>query len=169
MSKSTTPPPSEPEGKPAARGPYKYDPRFAAIAAKLCSLGATDHELAEAFQVSDRTVIRWRSEFPEFGAACKVGKGEADDRVEASLYQRAVGYAHQATKVLQYRGEPVTVEYVEHLPPDTVACIFWLKNRRPQAWRDKVDIDATVRPCDVTANPLPPDEWDRQYSGSKPS
>jgi hypothetical protein len=23
-----------------------------------------------------------------------------------------------------------------HVPPDTTACIFWLKNRDPQHWRD---------------------------------
>ena len=30
------------------------------------------------------------------------------------------------------------VDYVEHYPPDTTACIFWLKNRQPALWRDKV-------------------------------
>jgi hypothetical protein len=30
---------------------------------------------------------------------------------------------------------------VEHIPPDVIACIFWLKNRRPELWRDKHDVE----------------------------
>ena len=31
------------------------------------------------------------------------------------------------------------VEYEESLAPEVVACIFWLKNRRRDEWRDKQD------------------------------
>ena len=43
-----------------------------------------------------------------------------------------------------YEGEYTHVPYVEHLPPDTTACIFWLKNRRRDEWRDRVDATAKV-------------------------
>jgi len=33
------------------------------------------------------------------------------------------------------REKPVHAPYVEHVPPDVTACIFWLKNRDPQHWR----------------------------------
>ena len=39
----------------------------------------------------------------------------------------------------------VFLPYVEHFPPDTTACIFWLKNRRPEVWRERVIVDANVR------------------------
>ena len=122
---------AEPTGRPTS-----YQPAFAAQAEKLCKLAATDAELADFFQVSTRTIYRWQNEFPEFCQSLKSGKAEADERVERSLYHRAVGYTFEAEKVFQYKGEIVRAETKEHVPPDTTACIFWLKNRRSQQWRD---------------------------------
>jgi hypothetical protein len=60
-----------------------------------------------------------------------------------------VGYSYDTEKIFVYEGEPVRVPYVEHVPPDTTACIFWLKNRRKDLWRDR--FDHTVKPVrDVT-------------------
>ena len=124
--------------------PSKYDPAFAAQAEKLCKLGATDEDLADFFEVSIRTVIRWRSEHDEFCQATKVGKEKADDRVERSLYSRAVGYTYDAVKIMQYEGEAIITPYREHCPPDTGAAIFWLKNRRKDDWRDKQTVEHGV-------------------------
>ncbi len=33
------------------------------------------------------------------------------------------------------------VPYVEHYAPDTTAAIFWLKNRQPAQWRDKIEAE----------------------------
>src|SRR6476660_4213407 len=101
--------------------PSKYKPDYAALAAKLCQLGATDEDLAETFQVTARTIYRWQTTFPEFCQALKVAKGNPDDRVERSLYLRAVGYSYDAVKVFVYRGRPITVPYREHVPPDVTA------------------------------------------------
>jgi hypothetical protein len=62
--------------------------------------------------------------------ALKAGKAF---HVERSLYQRAVGYSHDAVKVFMPAGakKPVYAPYVEHVPRDVTACLFWLKNRRP--------------------------------------
>jgi hypothetical protein len=72
---------------------------------------------------------------PQFGEALKLGKKEADQRVERSLYQKAVGYSYDAVKIFMPAGakKPVIVPYREHVPPSDVACIFWLKNRDPGA------------------------------------
>lgn len=121
--------------------PSKYQPEFAAQAAKLCKLGATDRELADFFGVCEATINNWKAEFPEFLESLKIGKEAADNRVEQSLYRRALGYSHDAVKILQAGGEVVNAPYVEHYPPDTTACIFWLKNRKPADWRDKVETE----------------------------
>lgn len=62
----------------------------------------------------------------------------ADANVGRALYQRACGYSHKAVKIFadMKTGAEKIVPYIEHYPPDTVACIFWLKNRRPDLWRD---------------------------------
>src|SRR5581483_513083 len=95
---------------PKTKGrPPTYRAEFAVQAAKLCALGATDAELADFFGVHERTIGRWQATHPEFGAALKAGKERADERVERSLYQRAVGYTREAVKVYFPRdsGTPV--------------------------------------------------------------
>lgn len=65
----------------------------------------------------------------------------ADAKVVASLYKRANGYSHPALDIRTVDGEVVETEYTKHYPPDTVACIFWLKNRRPDLWRDRKEFE----------------------------
>lgn len=119
--------------------PSKYAPAFAAQAAKLCKLGATDRDLADFFSVNELTINRWKLKHEEFCKALKLAKEEADKRVEQSLYRRAMGYSHDAVKIFNNYGVELVVPYVEHYPPDTTACIFWLKNRKPAEWRDRVE------------------------------
>ena len=99
-------------------------------------LGATDAEMADFFDVAISTFYRWKNEFPEFSEALKTAKASADERVERSLYHRAVGYTFDSEKVFQFQGEVVRAKTKEHVPPDTTAAIFWLKNRRSKEWRD---------------------------------
>lgn len=122
--------------------PSKYKPEFVEQAAKLTALGATDRELADFFQVTDRTLNGWKIRHPEFFQSLKLGKEAADARVEQSLYNRARGYSHDAVKILMTKeGDVYREEYVEHYPPDTTACIFWLKNRKSAEWRDKQEVE----------------------------
>jgi hypothetical protein len=104
--------------------------------------------------VSIRTIYLWRATKPEFAVALKVGKSEADERVERSLYNRAIGYTFNSEKVFQFQGQIVRTPTIEHVPPDTVAMIFWLKNRRPEQWREKNETVITHR----RANELTDDE-----------
>lgn len=120
--------------------PSKFKPEFVDQARKLGELGATDREIADFFEVDERTIHRWKLDFPEFCQSLKVGKGVADDRVEQALYRRAIGYSHDAVKIaVNAQGEVTQVPFTEHYPPDTTATIFWLKNRRKDQWRDKME------------------------------
>lgn len=117
--------------------PSKYDPTFCDQARKLCKLGATDIEVADFFGVNVATLYRWKNDHPSFCEALKEGKTEADARVVDSLYHRAVGYSYDSEKVFQFQGAIIRAPVREHVPPDTTACIFWLKNRQAADWRDK--------------------------------
>ena len=121
--------------------PSDYKPEFAVQALKLCRLGATDMELAEFFGCSVPTLHRWRAEHEDFRKSIKLGKSEPDDRVERSLYQRAVGYSHPDVHVSNFQGAVTLTPIVKHYPPDVAAAFIWLKNRRPELWRDKQEID----------------------------
>ena len=123
---------------PAGR-PSKYRPEFCEQAKKLVALGATDLQLANFFEVSEQTIYTWKQNYSEFLEALKLSKELCDSQVERSLFQRAMGYSHPEVKVFQSNGEIITHEVIKHYPPDTTAMIFWLKNRNPQEWRDRVE------------------------------
>ena len=135
------------KGKHPGGRPTKYEPKYHIPWAKgLLRRGATIKELAEEFDVNVSTVYEWSYKHPEFSEVLKEDRQLADFAVEESLYRRAMG-----TKVTEKRtivtagadGEshPSRIEIVEkELPPDSTACIFWLKNRNPKLWRDKQDI-----------------------------
>lgn len=123
--------------------PPKYKPAFAEQAAKLCSLGATNEDLADFFAVSIRTVIRWTTEHEAFCHAVKEAKEIADQRVERSLYQRAVGYTFDSEKVFNGKDGIVRTDTREHVPPDVTAQIFWLKNRQRENWREKQEVEVS--------------------------
>lgn len=121
-------------GRPAA-----YRKSFAEQARKLCEIGRTDADLAGFFEVGLCTIWRWKVAHAEFREALTRGKAAADMIVEDRLFQRATGYSHDAVKIFLPSGSktPVYARYVNHVAPDTSAAIFWLKNRRPEEWRDK--------------------------------
>lgn len=122
----------------------KWKDEYTRIAEGAAKLGATEREIAEMFGVSEVTLNAWKRDKPEFLAALKLGKEGPDDRVERSLYNRAVGYSFESVKVFQFQGAIVEAPVVEHVPPDVTAGIFWLKNRRPELWRDVKAIEGTV-------------------------
>lgn len=105
--------------------------------------GATDREIAEALEVDERTLYRWRHQYPEFRQSLILGKEAADDRVESALYHRAIGYRHDAIKIMQYEGQVIVEPYVEHVPPDIGAIKMWLTNRRGDKWREKQTTELT--------------------------
>lgn len=118
--------------------PSAYRDEFAKQATHLAKLGATDQEVADAFEVDVRTIYRWKHDHEEFCQALKAGKDVADDRVERSLYQRAIGYEQEEVKIFMPGGatEPVYAPFRAKIAADVTAAIFWLKNRRSDEWRD---------------------------------
>lgn len=123
--------------------PTEYKDAYAEGAKKLAKLGATDAEVADFYGVDVRTIYRWKNTHDAFCQALKAGKDEADNRVERALFHRAVGYEQEAVKIFMPAGAeaPVYAPFVEKIAPDTTAAIFWLKNRRPDDWRDKRDVE----------------------------
>jgi hypothetical protein len=121
---------------------------------ELLANGATDREIATALGVAESTLHYWRAQHLEFSEALKVGKAPCDDRVEASLYHRATGYTFESEKIFNYQGEVVRAKIIEHVPPETTAAIFWLKNRRKETWRDKQEIDHTIDLSNMTDEQL---------------
>lgn len=116
--------------------PSKYKPEYAEQAAKLCLLGATDAQLADFFEVSVSTINLWKVQHPKFSESIRVPKAQADERVEQSLFRRAMGYEHDEVDIKVVDKEIVMTPIRKYYPPDTTAMIFWLKNRNPEQWRE---------------------------------
>lgn len=128
---------------PAGR-PTDFKPEYVEQAEKLAYLGATDMEIADFFDVDVRTIYSWKNSHPEFLQALKVGKETADNRVKRSLFQRAVGFEHDAVKIFCDKdGKIIEAPFREYVVPDTTAGIFWLKNRLPDEFRDKSEVEVT--------------------------
>lgn len=122
---------------PAGR-PTSFKKAYTEQAKKLALLGATDAQAADFFGVTEQTLNNWKKKHPEFFESLKAGKAEVDSKVVRSLFERAMGYTHPEEKIFNHNGEAMRVETTKHYPPDTTAMIFWLKNRDPENWRDKV-------------------------------
>lgn len=136
--------------------PTKYKPEYVEQAAKLAALGATDAEMANFFEVTVSTFALWKVTYPELSDSLKDAKEIADRRVETALYNRAMGYTHEDTDIRVVDGCVVETPILKHYPPDTTAAIFWLKNRKPQEWRDKRDVEhsGSLQVTDMTDDEL---------------
>lgn len=125
--------------------PSKYREEYAEQAYRLCLLGLTDAELGTAFDVTEQTINNWKNDFPQFFESIKRGKLLADGNVADRLFQRAIGYSHPDTHFSSYEGVVTETDTVKHYPPDTTAAIFWLKNRQRKHWRDKTEVETSLK------------------------
>lgn len=107
--------------------------------------GLSDEQLAEKMGVGTSTFYRWKKEHREIWEALKEGKDVADRHVENALYKRACGFEHEevTTERDEINGKMITKRVTKFYPPDPTSMIFWLKNRKPDEWRDKRETEVT--------------------------
>lgn len=100
--------------------------------------GLTDEQIAHNMGISVATLYRWKVAYREICEALKKGKEIVDIQVENALLKRAIGYDYTEEKVeVSDKDGKKVIQTVKHIPGDTTAQIYWLKNRRPDRWRDK--------------------------------
>jgi len=124
----------------AKRGrPTKLNDNMKERLAIAYKLGLTDLQACKMVDIDESTLTKWKERFPDFFMAIKDWKAEADQKVEQSLYRRACGYDFPEQTVTDSDGKTSMV--TKHMPPDATSMIFWLKNRQPDKWRDKQDVE----------------------------
>ena len=111
--------------------------------------GISEREIARRLRIAHSTFQAYKRQFPDFSDHLKKGRELADIQVENALFRAAVGYEY----------EEINTEYAENkdaksskkvvktkrwVPGNVTAQIFWLKNRRPDKWRDRKEIDANL-------------------------
>jgi hypothetical protein len=112
--------------------------------------------LARFFNVSVSTIWLWRLAYEDFSNAVRLGKKVADERVEQALFDRAVGYDFDTFKIVRdENGQPaISAPFIEHMPPDVGAIKTWLYNRRPDRWKEKVEVANTGGLIDWTPDEI---------------
>lgn len=120
--------------------------------------GLTDEDIAKNMGINVRTLYTWRDKYDQIFQSLKEGKEVADRVVENALYKSAQGYKVTLKKAFKVHkieydtktgrrereyDEIVTAEEEEYVPAQVTAQIFWLKNRKPEKWRDK-PVDETI-------------------------
>ena len=112
--------------------------------------GLTDEQIADNIGIRRETLYDWKKKYPHISNALKRGKDVVDIQVENALLNKAQGITKTLIKPIKIKTvtydngkrvkEEEHIEYAEEevfVPPDTVAQIFWLKNRKPNTWKDK--------------------------------
>lgn len=103
--------------------------------------GLIDEQIAHNMGITTKTLYEWKNKYGEISEALKKGKEVIDRQVENALLKRALGYAYDETT---YEDGVEIKRVTKEVAPDTTAQIFWLKNRKPAEWRDKIEQQQTV-------------------------
>ena len=99
--------------------------------------GLTDDQIAKNIGINRDTLYRWKKAHSDISDALKRGKEVIDRQVENALLKRALGYTYDE---ITFEGDDEVKRVRKQVIPDTTAQIFWLKNRKPEEWRDKREI-----------------------------
>ncbi|NTW34547.1 MAG: transposase [Syntrophobacteraceae bacterium] len=127
----------------------KYTEDFPQLVEMYLRQGMTEAQAAQRLGVSKSTFEQYKVQYSDFLDAIKKGKAPVDYEVENALLKRALGYTFTETKEVKERhdgGLEVVKERTEttkEVAPDVTAQIFWLKNRRPDRWRDSKAMEVT--------------------------
>ncbi|AJA42648.1 terminase small subunit (endogenous virus) [Clostridium phage phiCT9441A] len=116
--------------------------------------GLTDEQIAKNLGIGLTTFYKYKKEHSELSEALKNGKEVIDFEVENALLKKALGFKERVQKAFKIKNveydngkrvreteEVILVDEEQYTPPDTTAQIFWLKNRKPEEWRDKRDVE----------------------------
>ena len=114
--------------------------------------GLVDQQIAHNMGISRKTLAEWKVKYSDIGDTLKVNKEVVDFEVENALLKRALGYKTTEQKVTK-DGELIEIE--KEYPPDVTAQIFWLKNRKPDKWKDKREEEPTEGGGVVIVNNIP--------------
>ncbi len=103
--------------------------------------GLTDEQIYKNLGISKDTFYTYKKKYSDFSDCLKKGKEVADIEVENALFKRAIGYKYKEVikEVKEVDGKKSTYikEVTKEMPGDVGAQIFWLKNRKSNAWKDK--------------------------------
>ena len=101
--------------------------------------GLSNEQIAKNIGICEQTFYNWQEKHIEFLEAIKKGLSVIVCELENALIKRAKGYDVEESVLFYDKdgNESVSRKTVRHIPPDTTALIFALKNMDAQNWRDR--------------------------------
>lgn len=131
------------ETKDLGGRPTDYRTKFNKQVEKLCLLGAKDKEIADFFEITEATLNNWKQKHPKFFESIRKGREMADATVAQSLYKKAIGYTVKTGEIEREKadGTKEIVPLTKTVEPDQRSIEFWMRNRRPDLWRDQKNVD----------------------------
>ena len=115
--------------------------------------GLIDEQIAANIGITTTTLYDWKKKYADFSDALKKGKETSNYEVENALFKSATGYEYEERKEVQEVVDGVMRKRVEitrkQVPPNATSAIFWLKNRKPDKWRNKQEIEVNKLQAEI--------------------
>ena len=124
----------------AGQPKIEITPEVLKEAERLAGQGLTKKQIARCLGMGYSTLMAKQVQHIEFLEAIKTGQAAGIDKVSNALFERAMGCKVIEERFVTKDGEPEVITATKHYPPDTVSCIFYLKNRAPDEWKDRREV-----------------------------
>lgn len=138
-----------------------HDPEKLMLLEAWARDGLTNEQISHNMGISRETLNQWKNKYTDIFDALKKGKEVVDIEVENALCKSAKGFWYQEEVVSTKKeviysdgkrvkevSEPVVVTLNRFKPSETAAAIFWLKNRKPDKWREKQEVSIDKNPIE---------------------
>lgn len=127
--------------------------------------GLKYEQIAKNIGITEKTLYEWQNKYSDICEALKKGKELADIEVENATFKSAIGFHEKVSKPIKVTkktfdeetGRIVSsieeIKFVEedvYFPPNMTAAIFWLKNRKPNEWKDRNITVGSQKQDDIT-------------------
>ena len=134
--------PAPKKGKAGAQTKYNplYHPTMIRLAAQT---GLINDEIAKEIGICKKTLHLWKNKYPEVDEALARGKEEPNKTIEQDAFDCAHGYYFDEEQVYFYRGHMKRVKVRKYAQKNPVSVMFWLKNRMPEKYKDRHEVDIT--------------------------
>lgn len=111
--------------------------------------------ICEVLGISSTVFYKWLKDEPSFSEAVMRVRARADDQIEDAFFNRAKGYTINITEEkMDKDGMTVPLTRQLHHAADAGAALNFLKNRRPEVWRDTKTVELKGAHVDLVAEAL---------------
>lgn len=137
---------------PKKRGPKtKWKDEYLDVIFDLRLGGASERAIAQSLGIKRETLWAWKKANPKITNVLQEAEEERLNKVEHSLYERAIGYEHKETKMFCYKGSIVSEDTIKRYPPETAAIQYYLNNRNPEKWKkETTSLDDLMKDGKIT-------------------